>query len=250
MKKQTAFKAARSVLLVALACFSDQASADVTVWSNGLGMGGATVRLSDGSQSTTETFIGLGDGTPINVTLGNASATITWGTGWQTDIFAQACGPGTSYGNRSVAPHCVSTVVQLVGAFEPGGTSGDAFILTGDITFTITSPGNEYEAHASLLAINPNVIPEGFQGTADDLVQAGVISADDIIIQSNGPFLPFNPIDLGQVLDESNLTLLVWTHGAFLIPTLSEWGLSIMALSLIAAATVILRRRALHSLVP
>ncbi len=243
MNKQTTLKAAHSVLLVALACFSDQARADVTVWTNGLGSGGATVRLSDGSQSTTETFIGLGDGTPMNVNLGNANATIAWGPGWQIYIFAQACGPDTSYGNRSVAPHCVSTFVDLVGAFELGGTSGDAFNLTGDISFAITSPANEYEAHYSLLAMNPNVIPEGFQGTADDLVQAGIISADDVIIQSNDAFLPDTPVDLGQVLDEENLTLLVWTHGAFVVPTLSEWGMAIMALSLIAAATVILRRR-------
>lgn len=243
MNRPTTLIAVRSVLVVALACMSDRVCGDVTVWTNGLGEGGATVRVSERGESITQTFSGLGTGTSQNVSLGNAGVTFAWGPGWQVDIFASACGPGTSYGDGGVATHCVSTFVELVGAFELGGMSGEAFNLTGDIFFAITDPANVYKVHYALLAIDADVIPEGFLGTADKLVQDGVISADEVIIQSNNPFLPAGPIDLGQMLDEENLTLLVWTHGSFIVPTLSQWGILMMALSLIAAATVILRRR-------
>lgn len=243
MNKPTTLIAVRSVLVVALACMSDRVCGDVTVWTNGLGVGGATVRVSERGESITETFIGLGTGISQNVSLGNAGVTFAWGPGWQVDIFASACGPGTSYGDGGVATHCVSTFVELVGTFELGGMSGEVFNLTGVIGIALTDPANVYEVHYALLAIDADVIPEGFLGTAEGLVQDGVISEDEVIIQSNNLILRDEPIDLGQILNEENLTLLVWTHGSFIVPTLSQWGISIMALSLVAAATVILRRR-------
>lgn len=250
MNKPTSLIAARSVLVVALACMSDRVCGDVTVWTNGLGQGGATVRVSERGESTTETFIGLGTGTSQNVSLGNAGVTFAWGPGWQVDINAHACGPGTSYGDGGVATHCVSTFVELVGALELGGMSGEVFNLTGVIGIALTDPANVFQVHYTLLATDADVIPEGFLGRAEDLVQAGVISADDVIFQSNNLILREEPIDLGQILNEENLTLLVWTHGSFIVPTLSQWGILIMALSLLATATVILRRRRVNKPTP
>ena len=153
---------------------------------------------------------------------------------------------------RGVASLITNSSIDLFGAFVPPGATGTDFRITGSGAAFGTAPGDESEIHYALLSVSPGVIPAGFIGKADDLVGQGIIPPAAILTQFSVSYQAMEtfdqPVVLGQVFDQDNVTLFAWIHGKCVsgcIPTISAWGILAMGLSLLAAATlVIMRRRA------
>jgi len=226
---------------------------DASVWSNGSGVGGATIRVTGVNGVTaTRAVTGTGTGEPQveSSADGYASVHFSWGPDWRVQLFGYAAQRGASYGEGGVASLITTSSIDLFGAFEPPGSTGTTFRITGSGYAYGTAPNDESEIHFALLSVSPVVIPAGFIGKADDLVGQGIISPTAILTQFSVSYPAMESLDqwvvLGQVFDQDNVTLLAWIHGKCVsgcIPTLSEWGVAVMALLVLSATTIVIRRR-------
>jgi hypothetical protein len=179
----------------------------------------------------------------------SASVTFGWGENWQVHLFGYAIHTGASYGGT--ASIALLSGLDLFGEFDPPGTEGSALRVTGSGFAHSLVQVNEAAVHYAILAVNPDDIPLGFLGTADDLVAQSVITADKIITQFSASF-PFSKsfdelVGLGQSYDRDSVTLLAWVHGkcvtGCLIPAASGWGLGVMGLLTLIAGTIMVMRR-------
>jgi len=243
----------RRVLCLCVGCVLGSgvpAFCDATVWTNGNGVGGATVRVTGANGITAmQEFLGAGGNEWISSTDSTAAVNVSWDPNWQAHLWGFATQQGASFG--STASVALISSIDLLGQFEPPGPSGASFRLFVS-TFTVSlSQRNEANVHYALLAVPPDAIPQGFLGTADDLVTASVITSDQILTQFSGSF-PLSEsweelVDLGGSYDLENLTLLAWVHGSCvescLIPAVSTWGLTVLALLILSGATIVLMQR-------
>ena len=185
----------------------------------------------------------------VGSTDNSVSVTFGWGENWQIHLFGYAIHAGASYGGT--ASIALLSGLDLFGEFDPPGTDGSSFRVTGSGFAHSLVQVNEAAVHYAILAVHPDDIPQGFLGTADDLVAQSVITADKIITQFSASF-PFSEsfdelVSLGQAYDQDNVTLLTWVHGkcvtGCLVPAASAWGLAVMGLLTLTAATVVIMRR-------
>jgi hypothetical protein len=241
-----------AVLLVAL-CVPLSALADATVWTNGAGLGGATIRVTGANRVTTDRALtGPAPGGSGSVVSedGTAFVSFAWGPEWRVYLSGLAGQRGASYGEGGVASFRPSSALDLFGAFEPPGSSGSAFRITGSGYAFGLGPDDESEIHYALLSVHPSVIPQGFRGTADDLVAQHIILPADVVTQFSASYPASESFDqqvlLGQVLDQDNVTLLAWIHGKCVsgcVPTVSAWGVAVMAMLVLTAGTIVVMRR-------
>ena len=230
-------KSVLRTMSIVLACNSTVALGDATVWTNGNGLGGATLRATGADGVTaTATFTGTGQSEGLSSPDGSAGVFFTWGADWLVMLDGAACSNGASFGDGGAA-HCMKTSLALSGSFEPEGSSGTEFGILG------SGGGGGFgevivEIHYALLGVHPSVIPEGTIGKASDLVEQGIIAADDVLFEffaSNEPRGGFDFVKLGQKFGRDDLTVLGWIHGVCVrceIPAASTWGLAAMTLLL------------------
>lgn len=242
----TARPALRTISIV-LACTSSVALGDATVWTNGNGLGGATVRATGADGVTaTDTLVGTaltgGVGSPDST----AGVSVMWGPDWQMQLFGTASKSGASYGDVGAAHFINVTQLDLLGSFEPEGPSGTALSLSAD-GFGAGIGRDIAEFHYAVLGVHPSVIPEGTSGKASDLVDQGIISADDVLFEffsARGGTNGIDLVELGQTFGRDDLTVLGWIHGVCIdcpTPAASTWGLVAMTLFLLTAGTLLLR---------
>ncbi|MDO8629938.1 MAG: hypothetical protein Q7R41_05545 [Phycisphaerales bacterium] len=240
-----------TVLLVVL-CAPRNTQGDATVWTNGAGIGGATVRVTGADGVVSEqTITGSGTGGLEFVSGEGVEVQFGWSPNWSIRIFGYAVRAGASYGDGGVASIALLSGLNLFGTFEPPGSSGTSFRITGSGDAVSLNSLNEADIHYALLRVTPDVIPEGFLGTADDLVAQAIIAPGDVLTQFSASYPAHENFDelvaLAQTFDQENLTLLAWIHGkcvtSCLVPTMSAWGVAAMTLLILSAATVVLIRR-------
>ena len=237
------------VSTLSVLCTSMVAYGDAAVWTNGIGFGGASVTVKGANGvTTTKSVSGFNTNTPQTVTSadGTASVTFSWGPLWSTSISGTVC-PGASYGGGSVAGTCVGSDTDLDAAFEPAGASGSQLRVSGTLAATGVADAAGAIVHYAVLGVNPAVIPEGFLGDANDLVEESVITSADILFQFSGSD-PLNLVvdqlvNLQQTRGEEDVTLLAFAHGQNDIPAVSTWGLAVMLLLVLSAGTVVIVRK-------
>lgn len=234
---------------ILLFCISSAALGDATVWTNGNGLGGATLRATGADGATaTATFTGLGQFGGLNSPDGSAGVSFTWGADWQIQLNGAACRDGSSFGEGGAALHCMKAGLTLLGAFEPEGSSGDVLDLTV-LGFGLGNGEIIAEFHYAVLGVHPSVIPEGTTGRASDLVKQGIIAADDVLFEFFASSQAIEGVDfvkLGQTFGRDDLTVLGWIHGVCVdceIPAASTWGLVAMTLLLLTAGSLLLKRK-------
>ena len=88
-------------LVIGAVSVPSAAFGDASVWSNGLGLGGATIRVTGVNGVTaTRTLAGTGSGELQWETSadGTASVQFGWGADWRVQLFGYAAHQGASYG--------------------------------------------------------------------------------------------------------------------------------------------------------
>lgn len=218
---------------------------DATVWTNGLGEGGATIRIRDPGQAPqTSTFMSAGGGESGFAAGNDAFVEFAWGPGMWIYVMGYACRGGASYGAGGAASLYTVSSLDLTGQATTSPPKPGALHLAGEVWAYGHVVGEDAQVHFAVVLAHPSVIPEGFSGTVETLIDAGIISAEDVVTRFSASNNVFEPID--EVLfafDLEYTTLLVWTHGTYSIPAVSEWGLVALTLVLLTAATIVLRRR-------
>jgi len=225
------------------------ALSDVTVWTNGNGSGGVTARVKDpNGQVHAWSAVGFGvDQTTSSLFGDGVWVTFSWDQGWTIDAQGFACKPNTSYGDGGIATLCTVSGVALSASFEPPGTTASVVHLTGEVSAFGAIGADDAIVHYAVLLANSDVIPNGFLGTAQDLVARGIIAPGQVLREFTAPNNTFVQVDelvaLGVTVGAPDATLLAWTHGRYVVPAVSAWGLLVTALLTITAGTVVVMRR-------
>jgi len=225
------------------------AFSDVTVWTNGNGSGGVTARVKDpNGQVHAWSAVGIGVDQTTSALFGDGVwVTFSWDQGWTINAQGFACKPNTSYGGGGVATLCTVSRVALSASFEPPGTTGSVLHLTGEVSAFGAIDADDAVVHYAVLLANSDVIPQGFLGTAQNLVDRGIIAPGQVLREFTAPNNTLLQVDelvaLGVTVDAPDVTLLAWTHGRYVVPAVSEWGLLLMALLTVTAGTVVVMRR-------
>jgi len=225
------------------------ALSDVTVWTNGNGSGGVTARVKDpNGQVHAWSAVGLGvEQTTSSLFSDGVWVTFSWDEGWTINAQGFACKPNTSYGDGGVATLCTVSGIALSASFDLPGTTGSVLHLTGEVSAFGAIDADDAVVHYAVLLASSDVIPQGFLGTAQNLVDRGIVAPSQVLLQFTAPNNALVQVDelvaLGVTVGAPDVTLLAWTHGRYVVPAVSDWGLVVMAMLVLTAATVVIMRR-------